>query len=380
MTDNTRDKRQIFLIIILVLSSILITSLALEITLRIIGYNPLESILGSKAEVLRSSTVSERAYEAVPNVEVTAWGTHIKINSYGFRDKEYDLAKSDGTYRIIVLGDSITFGIGMPFSAVYTEQLEDLFASKRKKVEVLNLSLQGYNTLSEVSTLEQIGLQFQPDMVIVGYCVNDIEPTSNLASVIKIEKYRSFIYKARLIQFVSAKINKLKGILQLGKMNQASQFIENNKEYMTDISGDQELNTLINSLQTQIEKTGDSRWLSKTYSSRPHLSKLRYSFERLKRSKDKYGFDVTVMLISFFNENESTEGINKIVYNIVEHESNRLGFNVISTYDKFKSAGFNNLRLKESDNIHPNPLGHKLMAGILYEHLTSNYNLEDVSH
>lgn len=374
MTNNLdKNKRQLLNNIILFISSILLICLVLELALRIAGYNPLEQLLGAKVEVLRRSSVPERAYEAVPNAEVHAWGTHIKINSYGFRDKEYDLAREEGTFRIIVLGDSITFGINIPFESIYTEQLEDLFATEKKNVEVLNLSLQGYNTLSEVSTLEEIGLQFRPDMVIVGYCINDIEPSSNLADVIKIEKYRSFIYKLRLAQFISSKIDKIKGRLQLERMNRASQFIENNREYIADISDDQELKRLTNKLKQQVKDKGDSRWISSTYSSEPHLGKLRYSLERLKKLKDKHGFDVLVMSISFFNENESTKEINSTVYNMIEHEASRLGFDVLSTYDTFISAGFENLKNTENDNIHPNPLGHKLMAELLYEYINSNY-------
>ena len=49
------------------------------------------------------------------------------INSAGFRDQEHQKAKPDGTYRIVVLGDSTTAGNGVPvFESLYTERLEKL--------------------------------------------------------------------------------------------------------------------------------------------------------------------------------------------------------------------------------------------------------------
>lgn len=89
--------------------------------------------------------------------------TFIKINSYGFRDRNYKLEKREGIQRIIVLGDSVTFGTGMELDDIYTEKLEELFNRNSMRVEVLNLSLPGYDTLAEVNMLEKIGILFKPD-------------------------------------------------------------------------------------------------------------------------------------------------------------------------------------------------------------------------
>jgi lysophospholipase L1-like esterase len=45
-------------------------------------------------------------------------------------------------------------------------------------VEVLNFGVNGYNTRQEVETLREKGLQFEPDLVVVAYCVNDKIPDS----------------------------------------------------------------------------------------------------------------------------------------------------------------------------------------------------------
>lgn len=51
--------------------------------------------------------------------------THVRINSRGFRDYEYTIEKPQNTYRIIVLGDSFTFGLGVELNETYPKLLEE---------------------------------------------------------------------------------------------------------------------------------------------------------------------------------------------------------------------------------------------------------------
>src|SRR3989344_96578 len=103
--------------------------------------------------------------------------TIVKINSKGFRDREYHEEKSENTLRIAGLGDSFTFGGGVKTEDTYLKQLEKMLNSKSssKPVEVLNMGVPGYNTYQELILLKEVGLNYKPDLVIVGFVLNDVD-------------------------------------------------------------------------------------------------------------------------------------------------------------------------------------------------------------
>jgi lysophospholipase L1-like esterase len=99
------------------------------------------------------------------------------MNSAGFRDYEYAVTKPEATYRIVVMGDSTTAGNGVPdLDKTYTKQLEQLLNTPETTgthYEVLNMGVGGYHTMQEIETLRVKGLQYQPDLVLVTFCLND---------------------------------------------------------------------------------------------------------------------------------------------------------------------------------------------------------------
>lgn len=105
-------------------------------------------------------------------------GVPVRINSLGFRDeREYRLEKPPGTFRILVFGDSVTFGHGTLNTTTYPYLLGERLKAWRPDVnwEVWNLGVPGYNTAQELAYLKEVGPRYKPDLVIVGFFPNDIE-------------------------------------------------------------------------------------------------------------------------------------------------------------------------------------------------------------
>jgi lysophospholipase L1-like esterase len=99
-----------------------------------------------------------------------SFATSIRTNSRGLRDQEHDLVKPPSVQRIVVIGDSFTWGWGVEDHEMYSRVLETLVDG----VDTVNLGVTGFNTRQEVDYLALEGLLYQPDVVVLGFCLNDI--------------------------------------------------------------------------------------------------------------------------------------------------------------------------------------------------------------
>lgn len=96
----------------------------------------------------------------------------LSVNSLGLLDVEHAIPKPKDVFRVVVLTGSIANDGAIPFEDRFFRQLERDLAGAvpdGRKVEVVNVSCEGYNTVQEVRLLEKVGLRYEPDLVIVGY-------------------------------------------------------------------------------------------------------------------------------------------------------------------------------------------------------------------
>jgi lysophospholipase L1-like esterase len=101
-------------------------------------------------------------------------GLTYHLNNYGLRGPDIAPEKPEGVFRIIVLGDSFTFGEGVKWEDTFTYQLEQILRERvSPKIEVLNFGTSSWSTSDETTYLEQVGVQFQPDLVLNVYVLND---------------------------------------------------------------------------------------------------------------------------------------------------------------------------------------------------------------
>ncbi|HXB41839.1 MAG TPA: SGNH/GDSL hydrolase family protein [Bacteroidia bacterium] len=114
------------------------------------------------------------------------WGKRVIRNKYGFRDDPIT-RKPKGVFRVMVLGDSFTWGAGLAENEKYSSVLDSLLCDyfKGRKIEVLNCALSGSPTITERDILRELKDTVQPDLVIVGYCLNDPQPKGEDYSVEK---------------------------------------------------------------------------------------------------------------------------------------------------------------------------------------------------
>jgi len=126
-----------------------------------------------------------RLYDLRPGVDeiVRRERIRIHVNAAGMRDdREFSRPKPPGVFRVVVLGDSFTFGGKVQVEDTFPSVLErELHASApSRRFEALNLAVPGYNTEQEMLSLKEEGLSYEPDLVIVNFVLNDAAPMRQL--------------------------------------------------------------------------------------------------------------------------------------------------------------------------------------------------------
>ena len=99
-----------------------------------------------------------------------------QFNEYGFEAPGHKLKKAPGTFRVLVLGDSLSAGQAW---VRYAEK-KLLAAVPGKRIELWNGGIPGFDTCSELGMLEERGWAIDPDLVLLQFCVNDFTVTATI--------------------------------------------------------------------------------------------------------------------------------------------------------------------------------------------------------
>ncbi len=115
-------------------------------------------------------------YLPAPNQDLDRFFSHVHINSYGMRSEDIANHKPSGTKRILVLGDSVTFGTTyVDQSLIFTSLLQrDL----GQGTEVLNVSAGGWAEANELGFLKARGT-FDSDLVVFVLNTGDLAQPFN---------------------------------------------------------------------------------------------------------------------------------------------------------------------------------------------------------
>ena len=106
--------------------------------------------------------------------------TLYRINQDGFRGPRYERPRPAEATRIVVMGDSIAFGYAVEEASTFPRVLEAQLAAlvPQAGIEVVNLGVGGYNAWNEAELLKVVGISYQPDLVLVQFCINDLNDPS----------------------------------------------------------------------------------------------------------------------------------------------------------------------------------------------------------
>ena len=100
----------------------------------------------------------------------------VVTNSLGLRSPEISFQKGPTDLRVMCLGDSQVFGNGVAQEETHAARLESMLRARMpaRRVDVINAGVAGYDTVQEVKLLERLAPSLKPDIVTIGFYLNDI--------------------------------------------------------------------------------------------------------------------------------------------------------------------------------------------------------------
>ncbi len=159
------------------LGSVALTLLLLEGALRLFFPIPLhatDTFLTAGTNAAQAGLMALRPNTSVRS-KTDEFDVAVRINSRGLRGREMGPEKPPGGYRVLVLGDSQTFGWGVEDAECYPRVIEQgLRRQSRRPVEVINAGVPGTGTAQQLYFLETEGWSYRPDAVVVGFFINDL--------------------------------------------------------------------------------------------------------------------------------------------------------------------------------------------------------------
>jgi lysophospholipase L1-like esterase len=344
--------------------------LSVEIGLRVFAPNTLPD--HGRGLILKASSADHLQYELTPLSSGHAWGTDVAISSAGLRDREFSVSKT-GNFRIAVLGDSITFGNFLPVQSVFPKQLENFLNHGGSGFEVLNFGVGGYDVINYLGALKAHVLMYQPDLVIIGYCVNDIGVASPNREYIEALGKKSPLRTFRLFNLIDRALTTKRIQSWQEQINIDETFARINKNSILPVKYDMQLVSKMAELKRRLQSGQRGRgsigdYLLTWYTSEPHVGTLEYSFSQMRALIEPRHLELVVIPIPYLSE--ENEECWRIAYDIVAHEARKFGFDVISVYEEFKKAGFDHLLISRRDMLHPNQIGHKIIAEKIASYVT----------
>lgn len=117
-------------------------------------------------------------FKGIPGFDGIAGGVRVSINGQGFRDENWEeklrrAAAHPDQPRILLLGDSMTYGYFISKDFRLSEQLLACYRSHTPGAEIFNAAIPGYGPAEQMRVLEQYLPIIKPTHILLRYCAND---------------------------------------------------------------------------------------------------------------------------------------------------------------------------------------------------------------
>ena len=258
-----------------------------------------------------------------------------RINGDGMRGPSVSVQKPPGTYRIVCLGDSLTFGEGVKYPDTYPARLRTNLAAgwPDRRVEVLNAGVQAYGTVDARVYYELRCGQFQPDVVTIGFFLND---ATDGAETIRQNEERTKEWK----------------LSPLANVSRIWEIVERSRHAAR--------------LQDEYFETTRSSFQSN------HWERCKSALRDMRRFSERRRFRFVVVVFPVFwglDGNYPFEDIHNLIASLCRDE----GLEHLDLLNTYRGLSASSLWVHPTDH-HPNELAHALAATRIADHLINLSN------
>jgi hypothetical protein len=243
-----------------------------------------------------------------------------------------------GVFRVIVVGDSLTYGYGIAEEATFAHLLND-WMSRRETIEFLNLGVAGAQSEDIANTIEKFIPQLKPDLIIYAVCLNDFLPSGG-------EQYE-FTYAFPLPESTKAFLLKHSRALQFTSdlYDAALRRAHLRRDFYDDILSDFD----------------------------NYQGRFRRDVTRMEALASAAGLPPIVGIV--VDAYPDLDGRGHKISRIAEQAMQAAGFDVISTEDYYRRYTGENLIVSRWEG-HPNEIANYIWASMIAEHLRSQRYLK----
>jgi lysophospholipase L1-like esterase len=345
--------------LLLVVASLSLALLAAEAVVRVLDVppRPLERLPFGAYQLSSNPRIR---YEYIPSSRVSGkpgeWWYHsdFEFNSAGFRGPEFPPPGAGEEERIIVLGDSIAVGNTVPrYEDTLSARLQAaLNAGSDVEHRVLNMAVGGYEMLQEVETLRVKGLVYEPDRVVVVFCLNDFDARQDGGITEHLVEVHAAQLERGVIPTEPAPTRVGRALCDRSRLA----FVLYHR-----------LRALFG--RRAAERSGESPF---EYSNDPVGEGLRL-LSQIHRERD---LEIYLFVVPHFPSSFESYPY-RAAHERIREEASRYPFiRVIDLYDEFRAVGKGG-GFFSPDGVHPNELGHRMIAEAIARELRSGETADD---
>lgn len=166
-------------------------------------------------KLIIQSSDSKILFELIKNSHYVVHGKPFITNNEGILGfEEYSFDKPGDSLRIVGVGDSMMSSWGVNTDETYIATLGQNLSKllPEKQVQVINLSVPGYNTAIEAEIIEKKALKYHPDLIVLGFWENDMDLPNYIRKQIVANSYLYLVVKTAIHMLASSVYSSKAGV------------------------------------------------------------------------------------------------------------------------------------------------------------------------